>query len=488
MSSAPLDAEFKPSKIIALHLNYPSRIAQRGRVPAYPSFFLKPPSSLAFTGHEIVRPLGAELLAFEGEIALIIGKRIRSVDPETGWAAVSGVTAANDFGVYDLRYVDKGSNLRSKGGDGFTPIGPNIISASVIDPKALRIRTWVNGVEVQNDTTAELTFSFGELIADISHLITLEPGDVILTGTPAGSSVVKPGDLVEVEVDAPSAIGSPSTGRLINKIVQDQNAFPGFSAQPKVDDFQREEAWGSRAAAGLPDEVDLLTDDLKKKINSVATATLSSIMRKKGFNNISIDGLTSAHPEKRVVGLARTLRYVPFREDLFKEFGGGYNAQKKLFDSLTKDDVVVIEARGEANAGTFGDILAIRAKHLGAAGIITDGAVRDLAVVQEIGLPTYHAGGHPAVLGRKHVPWDSDITVACGGATVQPGDVIVGDADGLLVIPPSMIVNLVQEALLQEKEERFVAEQVAAGERVEDVFPLNDEWAQKFKQWSEVNK
>lgn len=119
MSSLPLDADFKPGKIIALHLNYPSRIAQRGRVPAYPSFFLKPSSSFAISGSEVMRPLGAELLAFEGEIALIIGKKTRSVDAEAGWASVSGVTAANDFGVYDLRYVDKGSNLRSKGGDGF---------------------------------------------------------------------------------------------------------------------------------------------------------------------------------------------------------------------------------------------------------------------------------------------------------------------------------------------------------------------------------
>lgn len=487
MSSLPLDADFKPGKIIALHLNYPSRIAQRGRVPAYPSFFLKPSSSFAISGSEVMRPLGAELLAFEGEIALIIGKKTRSVDAEAGWASVSGVTAANDFGVYDLRYVDKGSNLRSKGGDGFTPIGPNVISAADVDPSALRVRTWVNGKLVQSDTSADLTFDFGVLVSDLSHLMTLESGDVILTGTPAGSSVVQPGDVVEVEVDAPSAPGSPSTGRLISKISQSQSEFPDFSAKPKVDDFQREEAWGSREAAGLPVETELLTDELKAKINSVATATLSSLMRKRGFNNISIDGLKASHPDKRIIGRARTLRYVPYREDLFKNFGGGYNAQKRLFDSLKKDDVVVIEARGETNAGTFGDILAIRAKWLGAAGIVTDGAVRDLAVVEELGIPAYHGGGHPAVLGRKHVPWDSDLTVACGGATVQPGDVIVGDADGLLVIPPSMLTELVDEAILQEKEERFVALMVAAGEKVEDLFPLNSDWTQKFKDWSEVN-
>jgi 5-oxopent-3-ene-1,2,5-tricarboxylate decarboxylase/2-hydroxyhepta-2,4-diene-1,7-dioate isomerase len=198
----------RPGKVIALHLNYPSRIAQRGRTPEQPSYFLKPSTSVAAAGAPLERPAGTELLAFEGEIALIIGRTTRRVTPDDGWAAVAAVTAANDFGVYDLRWADKGSNLRSKGGDGFTPLGPDVIPAEGLDPAALRIRTWVNGELVQNDTTAELVFPFGRLVADLSQLITLEPGDVILTGTPAGSSVVGPGDVVEVEVDAPQDVSS----------------------------------------------------------------------------------------------------------------------------------------------------------------------------------------------------------------------------------------------------------------------------------------
>jgi 2-keto-4-pentenoate hydratase/2-oxohepta-3-ene-1,7-dioic acid hydratase in catechol pathway/regulator of RNase E activity RraA len=472
-----------PGKIIALHLNYPSRIAQRGRKPKFPSFFLKPTSSLAFTGGRVERPAGTELLAFEGEVALIIGKKIRRVTPEQGWAAVSSITAANDLGVYDLRHVDKGSNLRSKGGDGFTPIGPNIIDAAQLDKGAIRIRTWVNGKLVQEDTTADLTFDFGILVSDLSQLITLEPGDVILTGTPAGSSVIHPGDVVEIEVDVPSATGAPTTGRLSTTVVEGTSPLPEFSAQPEIDDLQREEAWGSREAAGLPMQAHLLTPDLKSRINSVTTATLSSVLRKHGYNNVSIDGLKPTHPEMRLLGVARTLRYIPNREDLFEKFGGGYNAQKKLFDSLQADEVVVIEARGETGSGTLGDILALRARNLGAAGLVTDGGVRDLAEVTQIGVPTYHAGGHPAVLGRKHVPWDIDLTISCGGAAVQPGDIIVGDADGLLVIPPFLISKVVDEAIAQESEEKFIAEMVTAGGKIEELFPMNQQWRVKYEHW-----
>lgn len=238
MTVTPIDPAYRPGKIIALHLNYESRIAQRGRRPAYPSFFLKPQSSMAYTGGTIERPAGTELLAFEGEIALIIGAHVRHVDDATlGWAAVSAITAANDFGVYDLRYVDKGSNLRNKGGDGFTPVGPNVIDATGLDSGALRVRTWVNGVLKQDDTTEKLAFSLGTLVADLSQLMTLEPGDMILTGTPAGSSVVLPGDVVEVEVDAPTAPGAPSTGRLVTTVAEGIHPMPAFSAGPKVDDL-----------------------------------------------------------------------------------------------------------------------------------------------------------------------------------------------------------------------------------------------------------
>lgn len=494
----------RPGKIIALHLNYPSRIAQRGRAPEQPSYFLKATSSIALTGDVIERPAGTELLAYEGEIALIIGERCRRVGPEQGWAKVSGITAANDWGLYDLRHADKGSNLKNKSGDGFTPLGPAVIPAGQIDPARLRVRTWVNGELRQDDTTGDLVFPFGRLVADLSQLMTLEPGDVILTGTPAGSSVAQPGDVVEVEVDAPEAPGAPSTGRLVTRVVAGAHPLAPYGHQPRVDDTQREEAWGSRAAAGLPASDDhpvaesphaesahyvppaptadriLLSAALKEKINATAVATITAQLRKRGINNATIDGVRPMHPGRRIVGYAKTLRYLPNREDLFSAYGGGYNAQKRAMDSIRPDDVVVMEARGETGTGTLGDILALRAKVLGAAAVITDGGVRDSAAVAEVGIPVYANGAHPAVLGRRHIPWEVDGAIACGGTTVQPGDIVIGDDDGVVIVPQNLLVEVVDDAYEQEQQDAWVYERVAEGHPARDVFPPNAEWKQRY--------
>ncbi|WP_277526461.1 fumarylacetoacetate hydrolase family protein [Arthrobacter sp. ES3-54] len=478
-------------KVIAVHINYRSRAAQRGRTPEQPSYFLKPSSSLtvgsAAAPSTVERPAGCELLGYEGEIALIIGKAARRVDIEDAWSHVEWVTASNDLGVYDLRYADKGSNLRSKGGDGFTPVGPGLIAADAVDPAKLRIRTWHNGELVQDDTTGDLLFPFARLVADLSQLIMLEEGDIILTGTPAGASVAEPGDVVEVEVSA-GELNALSTGRLVTRVEEGTTPFADFGARPKTDDMQREEAYGSREAAGLPAHTQeapapILSPELKAKLESVCTATLSSQLRKRGLNNVSIDGLTATRSEKRIVGLARTLRYVPNREDLFTAHGGGFNAQKKAIDSVNEGEILVMEARGEKGTGTIGDILALRAQVRGAAAIITDGGVRDFSAVAAMDMPTYYANPHPAVLGRRHIPWDTDITIACGGTTVQPGDIIVADADGILVIPPALAEELADDSIAQEREETFIAEMVQQGHSVDGLYPLNAAWRTRYQEW-----
>ncbi|MDN6235090.1 MAG: fumarylacetoacetate hydrolase family protein, partial [Corynebacterium flavescens] len=242
----------QPGKIIAVHVAFESRAAQRGRRPLKPSYFLKATSSLAESGGGLARPAGTELLAFEGEIALIIGAPAKDVSLEEAWKHVAFVTASNDVGLYDYRAADKGSNTRSKSRDGYTPIGPRLIDAQAIDPKQLRLRTWVNGELVQEGDTsdAEMIFPLAQFVADLSQHLTLETGDIILTGTPAGSTVIVPGDVVEVEVDVP---GESSSGRLSSTVVESTADFdPAIGDLPSVDDKQREDAYGDRAAAGLP--------------------------------------------------------------------------------------------------------------------------------------------------------------------------------------------------------------------------------------------
>ena len=470
----------RTGKIVAIHLSYASRAAQRGRTPSNPSYFFKPSSSLAASGGVVERPASTELLAFEGEIALVIGTAARRVSVADAWNHVASVTAANDLGLYDLRANDKGSNVRSKGGDGFTPIGPTLLDARTIDPASLRVRTWVNGRLAQEGTTDGLLFPLAQLVADLSQHFTLEPGDVILTGTPAGSSVIVPGDVVEVEVDALDT--RATTGRLVTTVVQGDVLFDSaLGSLPAVDDLQRAEAWGSRDEAGLLDDAGpALSPDLRDKLLRVPVAALSQQLRKRGLDNVTIDGVRPLHPTAKLVGTARTLRFVPLREDLFASHGGGYNAQKRTFDAVGEGEIIVIEARGEQGSGTLGDILAIRAHSRGAAGIVTDGGVRDIDAVTAVGIPVYTAGAHPAVLGRKHVPWDHDVTIACGGTTVQPGDILVGDADGVIVIPPAMLNEIVDAALAQEVEDAWIAARVAEGHAVDGLFPMNASWRERF--------
>jgi 5-oxopent-3-ene-1,2,5-tricarboxylate decarboxylase/2-hydroxyhepta-2,4-diene-1,7-dioate isomerase len=225
-----------------------------------------------------------------------------------------------------------------------------------------------------------------------------------------------------------------------------------------------------------------LSAQLRAKLEMAPVAGLSAQLRKRGLNTMTIDGVRPMHPEAKIVGTAKTLRFVPGREDLFASHGGGYNAQKRAFDAVEAGEVIVIEARGEAGSATLGDILAIRAHSRGAAGIVTDGGVRDYEAVAAVGIPLYAKGAHPAVLGRKHVPWEADVTIGCGGTTVQPGDIIVGDADGVIVIPPGIADEVADATLAQEVEDAWIALRVAEGHPIEHLFPMNAEWRARFEQ------
>ena len=184
-----------------------------------------------------------------------------------------------------------------------------------------------------------------------------------------------------------------------------------------------------------------------------------------------------------MAGYARTVRYLPLREDLSAAYGAGMNAQKRAIEEIRPGEVLVIEARGDPTAGTIGDILGLRAQVRGAAGIVTDGAIRDSVALAGLEIPVYHAAVHPAVLGRRHVPWETGVTVACAGVTIQPGDILVGDADGVVVLPPAIAAEVLADAREQERQEEFIAARVALGDPLDGLHPLSDARRPDYEAW-----
>lgn len=219
----------RPSKIIGVHLSYRSRAEEyrMTALPSVPTYFLKPPSALSHHGASVARPRGCGYLNYEGEIALVIGKRCKGVSVRDALEYIAGYTIANDWSLHDFRHADRGSMLRVKGQDGYCPLGPFLVDAADIDPDDLTLRTYVNGKVVQETHTgSDLLFSFAYMVADLARFITLEPGDVLLTGTPANSRPVEPGDVVAVEVEG--------IGRLENRVVEDVRDWEPVGDTPRV--------------------------------------------------------------------------------------------------------------------------------------------------------------------------------------------------------------------------------------------------------------
>ncbi len=197
----------EPTKVIACHLNYRSRVEEfMTKLPPAPTYFHKPTTALNTHGGDVVRPARCRYLNFEGEIAIIIGKRAFNVSQSEAKHFIAGYSIANDYGLHDFRDTDAGSMLRVKGSDTLCPIGPGMVTDW--DFRDKQIRTLVNGRVRQSASTSEMEWDMHYLVADIARTITLLPGDVILSGTPAGSRPVEPGDVVTVEVEGLGALSN----------------------------------------------------------------------------------------------------------------------------------------------------------------------------------------------------------------------------------------------------------------------------------------
>ena len=189
--------------IVAVHLTYRSRLVEYAvtRIPAQPSYFLKPRGTLNGHLRALRRPAGARFLNYEGELAVIVGRRMHGVAQRDVLDHLYGFAPANDVGLHDFRHADRGSMLRVKGEDGFLPLGPAVLSADEWRPDdGYTLRTRLNGEVVQEADQGDVIWDYRYLLADITRLITLEPGDIVLTGTPANSRPMEPGDVVEVEI------------------------------------------------------------------------------------------------------------------------------------------------------------------------------------------------------------------------------------------------------------------------------------------------
>lgn len=214
----------EPTKIIAVHLNYASRTNEfMTKLPPAPTYFHKPITALNSHKAGVVRPAGCKWLNYEGEIVIVIGRTCRNVSPAQAGDYIAGYTIGNDYGLHDFRDTDAGSMLRVKGSDTLAPVGPGVVTDW--DFRGKGIRTLVNGVAKQDSTTAEMEWDMHYLVADIARTITLVPGDLLFSGTPAYSRPVQPGDIVEVEVEG--------LGTLSNHIVEGPTAIrTDVGAQP----------------------------------------------------------------------------------------------------------------------------------------------------------------------------------------------------------------------------------------------------------------
>jgi 5-oxopent-3-ene-1,2,5-tricarboxylate decarboxylase / 2-hydroxyhepta-2,4-diene-1,7-dioate isomerase len=225
--SAQYLAPVEPTKIIATHLTYRSRVEEyAARVPPEPSYFMKPPTTLNGHRGRLRLPRGGRFLNYEGEVAVVVGRRMHGVGIGDVLEYVGGYAPANDVGLHDFRHADRGSMLRVKGQDGFCPIGPVLTPAAEFDPTDFEITTELNGQVVQHGTAGDLIWPIAYLLADLNRLITLEPGDVVLSGTPANSRPMQPGDVVAVEVSG--------LGRLENTVVEWDVDLEGPGEQMQV--------------------------------------------------------------------------------------------------------------------------------------------------------------------------------------------------------------------------------------------------------------
>jgi regulator of RNase E activity RraA len=225
-----------------------------------------------------------------------------------------------------------------------------------------------------------------------------------------------------------------------------------------------------------------LSTNAEQALLQVSTATLTTMLLRRGFRTTFLVGIAPLRPDLRMVGYAYTLRYIPMREDLtLGNVDNTRNEQRLAIEDVGSGDVLVMDARGDLDAGTIGDILATRLLVRGAAGVVTDGAIRDTPAFLSIDLPAYCAGAHAAPSPVRHYPADRNLPIGCAGVLVMPGDVVVGDAEGVVVIPRHVAEEVALAAWEYEQLETFALEKVRSGASIVGTYPPSEATKAEFE-------
>jgi regulator of RNase E activity RraA len=225
---------------------------------------------------------------------------------------------------------------------------------------------------------------------------------------------------------------------------------------------------------------------VRDRLRQASTATIATQLFKLGLRNQFLKGLAPLNPEHcRFVGAATTLRYIPMREDLDTHdvFSDPEHPQRKAIETAQPGSVLVVDCRGNTNAGSAGNILVTRLRVRGAAGLVTDGAVRDAGEIAAQPFPVFAAGRSAQISLSAHHAVDRDVPIACAGVAVFPGDVVVGDEDGVVVIPRHLAAEIAGPAAEQETLERFLLEKIAGGAPLTGTYPPNAQTLAEFAAW-----
>jgi regulator of RNase E activity RraA len=222
-----------------------------------------------------------------------------------------------------------------------------------------------------------------------------------------------------------------------------------------------------------------------EQLRQISTATLTSQLFKLGFKNTYLNGVRPLNPSLRMVGEAVTVRFVPAREDLatFEAIGKPGYPQRKAIDEIAPGQVLVVDCRGITTAAAGGEILMARLKARGAAGAVTDGAMRDYASIQKLGFPVFAAGMAASAHVHHHVAVDINVPIGCAEVLVMPGDIMVGDEEGVVCIPRHLAAQVAESGLELERLEAFVLEKVAAGAPIAGTYPPDESTRAEYEAW-----